>query len=173
MSNRIVEIFPELEFKFFSPAQVADLTGVNPEKQRIWKHRHDVSFDASTDDTGVRLLHWAQVMQWALMAQLAKYGINLNTAAKIAGSPKIEQYHWFDERRLLSGAPLFLFFRYLPDEGEVEVTSGGGPIRFNTSDEFWQQFGGWIDYSLVQRRVIGLYEANRKSVGTMLGSRIR
>lgn len=160
----IIKIFPELEFRFFSPAEVAELSGVSVEKQRLWRHRHAVTFDAVTDENGVRLLHWGQVMQWALMFQASAYGINLNTAAKIAGSPKLDQtgLHWAD-MRYADRPPLFVFYHLLPS-GDVDVTTGAGKIDFNTGSEFWREFGSWIDYSRIQRRVIGIYQASRKPV---------
>lgn len=162
MSDRILHIFPELEFRLFSPAELKHLAGVSPENQRIWRHRYDVEFDADVDDKGERLLQWGQVMQWALMVECRKVGITLKTAARIAGSRTVEQLGWHDHRRI-DRAPLFLFYR-LSSKGKVAVTTGAGRIDFNTGDAFWSNFGSWFNYSLVQRKTIELYEAGRKPV---------
>ena len=157
------EIFPELTVdRLFTPAEAHALAGPSPQTQRNWRHRKLVPFDRRPPEAASDLpapFTWEQVMQWALMFEAQARGMPLADAGLLAAHEKLQQLHRFDFRRPY-GPQLFIFYR-LGDDGQIEVSTHGGKITFDTDDPWWGNFGSWLNYSKVQRDVVARYEARR------------
>lgn len=154
--SQYFSIFPGLSMRFFTPAEIYKLSGVSPQQQRLWRHRGVVPFDRGAEGRD-RISTWEQVMQWAVMIEVQNRGLDLSTAGKIAASEMLRQLHCFDFRKQASGdSPLLIICR-MTEDGEIVVSTLGGKMEFNTADAFWGNFGFWINYSEIQRRVVDAY----------------
>jgi len=158
MAEQLQSIFPEFGERLgpeFSPAELAAMSGVNPETQRLWRSRGIV------DDDMRAPYSWQQVMQWAVANTLSKRG-NLSDAWRVARDPKVQDYYKFDLRHF-DRAPLFLFCNETDEGGALHVSSGAGKVSFDTSHPWWGNYGIHFNFSAVQQRVIAAYVELRKA----------
>lgn len=158
MTKPFADIFPELDLAIgglFSPAQIAELTGVSEDNQRLWRSRLKGKISLPQ---GAPYL-WHEVMQWALLKALFDRGIPLAGAAAAAMSKKLEQLHGRDFRRP-DGPHLYLLMKQ-NSKGEFEEPSTFGD-REKPEPEWLGGYGGfYLSYSAIQRDVVAAYEKIR------------
>lgn len=140
----------------FSSDEVAILTGVSPEKQRLWRTRGLVSFEF--DRKPVRegrsvFIGWRDVIQWALVGEVIRYGIEIEAACYFAGAPRFREIAHKDLRNFDS--PHF-FAVCRPTAGDNESFGNVFWLVENLHADigFLGRFFFAVDFSAVQAAVV-------------------
>lgn len=161
--ERLDRIFPELgeiPGPEFSPSENGRLSGIFPEMQRLWRSRLLKSEkplalpDAPYD--------WQEVMQWAVMGELASEGLSPRDAWQIAAHPGLRKIYDCDFRNL-QGAPLFVFYRR-DKRDSWEVETWGTAVTIDPRDPYWgsRSHIHAFNFSEIQQRVVAAYEKLRE-----------
>jgi hypothetical protein len=170
-SPRFVDVFPELaNGRSFTPSELHELTTVSPQTQRLWRHRNLVPFDRRDPESREPVPYsWGKVLQYALMLQISQGGIDLAIAGQAAAEIGPTQFHpgLLDHDFCGDAGPLFLFCRPARLFFPLQVNWSRGPeFEFEPESEpvhpsYGEDFGFWINYSAVQRRVVDAYKKMR------------
>jgi hypothetical protein len=143
--------------RFFTSDEGGIISGVSPEKQRLWRTRGLVPFDRLPEAKGNkrRVLSWETIVQYGVMAEAVRAGIEIECAGWFASAETIPQLASRDFRREEGGDPLYLFCKPLPGDPKsyANVTTGAGPMDFSAGD-YWGRFGFWLNFSALQRALV-------------------
>lgn len=143
--------------RFFTSDEAGIISGISPEKQRLWRSRGLVPFDQLPEAKGKkrRVLSWETIVQYGTMAEAVRAGIEIECAGWFASSEKIAQLAPFDFRREDGEDPLYLFCKPSPGDPKsyANVTTGAGSMDFSAGD-YWGRFGFWLNFSALQRALV-------------------
>lgn len=133
-----------MENRTFTPGQVHDLTGVSPEKLRIWRQRGHVEHEK---EGGWARFQFSEVASIACMAEMIAGGISVGDAAGIMSGKSVRMdilRHWSATK--VENVPDFLIVigHKANEDGtsllDYFVTYPDGATRILTEETNWSFF---------------------------------